>query len=202
MHLIDRMVAHAERVWRVPKSTRRVETVKLRDAERHQPLYARAIEWGALWGLPRLADSVSFRTSSRFRRSLGSYRANQNEIAIAAWLVEEDGLASLREEVFCHEAAHAAVHLAFGRGPKPHGTEWRDFMARAGFEPRVRIPVSELPEARQLLVTRSASWEHRCPRCQATRLARTRVTRWRCGRCRVAGRAGELVIERLPIASG
>jgi len=170
--------------------------VKLRDAKIYQPLYELAVQWSELWGLRKLSDELTFRTSSRFRRSLGSYCARRNEITLADWLVE--GPVALRDEVLCHEAAHAAVSLAFGRAPRPHGPEWRDFMTQAGFEPRVRVPFKELPESRQKLIAQSRSWEHRCPVCQATRLARTRVTRWRCSRCRSAGRSGELVIERVP----
>lgn len=174
--------------------------VLLRDAERYQSLYELATQWGELWGLPRLGDEVAFRTSSRFRCSLGSFHAERNEITIADWLVE--GPADLRDEVFGHEVAHAAVSLAFGRPSRPHGPEWRELMTKAGLAPRVRIPLSELPQSRQKLRARSPSWEHRCPVCQATRLARTRVTRWRCSPCRAVGRSGELVIERVssPIA--
>ena len=150
----------------------------------------------ATWEIPELSHLVTLRVSSRFRSSLGSFRPERAEITVASWLLGAS--ASLRDEVICHEAAHAAVHFVHGLGARPHGPEWRDFMTQAGFEPRVRVPFKELPESRQKLIAQSRSWEHRCPVCQATRLARTRVTRWRCSRCRSAGRSGELVIERVP----
>lgn len=103
--------------------------------------------WGELWGLPKLAAATSLRVSTRFRRSLGSYRASRREITLAAWLVDEP--TPLLDEVLCHEAAHAAVHLTYGTGKRPHGREWRDFMARAGVPARVRIPESELPPSRR-----------------------------------------------------
>jgi predicted SprT family Zn-dependent metalloprotease len=152
--------------------------------------------WSRLWGLPRLSREISLRTSSRFRRSLGNYCARRAEIALAVWLV--DGPTDLLEEVLCHEAAHAAVHLVHGVGVRPHGPEWRDFMALAEMPARVRIPASELPASRQSALRKARVWEHRCPVCQATRFAKTRVTRWRCRPCREAGHSGELLIERVP----
>jgi predicted SprT family Zn-dependent metalloprotease len=166
------------------------------DPERIQALKGSVARWARLWQVPRLVSDVALRTSSRFRRSLGSYRASRAQITLAAWLV--DGPADLLEEVLCHEAAHAAVHLVHGGRVRPHGPEWRDFMARAGVLARVRIPASEIPDLGQARLTDARLWEHRCPVCQATRFAKTRVTRWRCSRCRGEGRSGELVIERVP----
>jgi len=166
------------------------------DPERIQGIAGSLAHWAELWGVPSLRNRVALRTSSRFRRSLGSYRATHSEITLAAWLV--DGPSALLEEVLCHEAAHAAVHFVYGERVKPHGPEWRDLMVKAGTPARVRIPVAELPESRQIAFSKASAWEHRCPVCQATRFARTRVTRWRCRQCRDQGRSGELVIERVP----
>jgi len=165
-----------------------------------QPLHRSLEHRAALWSLPELPDRVVLRVSTRLRSSLGSFRPRRGEITLAAWLL--DASSELREEVLCHEAAHAAVHLLYGPAVRPHGAEWKDLMTKAGFTPRVRIPFAELPESRQRAITASRVWEHRCPVCHATRLARTRVTRWRCGRCRGWGRSGKLVIERVasPIA--
>jgi ribosomal protein L37AE/L43A len=71
-------------------------------------------------------------------------------------------------------------------------------MQKAGMPARVRIPADELPRAQRVRIKKAPTWEHRCPVCQATRIARTRVTRWRCHTCRNQGLSGELVIERLP----
>lgn len=157
--------------------------------------------WAALWGVPRMGGELRLRVSTRMQRSLGSYRAARDEIALAVWLFE--GPAALLEEVLCHEAAHAAVHRVHGRSVRPHGREWRGFMERAGLRARVRIPFEELPESRRAAIKQAAgSWLHRCPVCQATRLARTRVSRWRCRRCRERGLGGELRVERVGVASG
>jgi len=223
-----------------------------------ESLQALLSEWARLWSVPELAKSVGIRVSSRMRRSLGSYRASRQQITLAAWLFDP-AVGPLLEEVLCHEAAHAAVHLsrsgperaaAFdsaapvpneqpspsarpsstgplakvraklsrlsrlarpsrharpnarsrsGRPPRirPHGPEWRAFMEAAGHVPRVRIPESAMPAALRAERTASRRWEHRCPVCQATRMARTRVTRWRCKRCVEAGRSGRLVIGKV-----
>ena len=158
-------------------------------------LQAAISRWGDLWGMPELADELSIRVSGRFRTSLGSYRSRRSEIALASWLL--DGPTKLLEEVLCHEAAHAGVHRRFGARVRPHGSEWRALMEQAGMPARVRIPAEELPREPRARLTKTAAWEHRCPVCQATRVARTRVTRWRCRACREQGRTGELVIERL-----
>ncbi|MAG34386.1 MAG: hypothetical protein CL908_26215 [Deltaproteobacteria bacterium] len=166
------------------------------DPEQIQAFRDSVGRWGELWGVPRLGGELAIRTSSRFRRSLGSYRSGRAEITLAAWLIE--GPSDLLEEVLCHEAAHAAVHFIYKKRVRPHGPEWRGFMAQADMPARVRIPVAELPEFRRSALAKTRVWEHRCPVCQATRLARTRVTRWRCSRCRDEGLSGELVIERVP----
>jgi len=166
------------------------------DTQRARGLEIWVAEWASTWGVPHLTREVTLRASSRMTRSLGSYRASRTEITLAAWLLE--GPADLLREVLCHEAAHAAVHLTHGEGVRPHGAEWRALMGQAEMPARVRIPASELPAFRQAELAKARTWEHRCPICQATRIARTRVTRWRCRSCREAGRSGKLAIERVP----
>ncbi len=168
------------------------------------------VRWAALWGVPRMGEELRLRVSTRMRRSLGSYRAARDEIALAVWLFEAPPAqtaptthathATLLHEVLCHEGAHAAVHRVHGRSVRPHGREWRGFMERAGLRPRVRIPLEELPAARRAELVQTGRWVHRCPVCQATRLARTRVPRWRCRRCRERGLGGELRVERVGAA--
>jgi len=165
-----------------------------------RPLRDRLERWAALWGVPMLADGVALRTSSRLRTSLGSYRVHRTELTLAAWLLS--GPEALLDEVLCHEAAHAAVHALHGRRARPHGAEWRGLMQQAGFPPRLRVPWSAVPARRRIAAAERALWEHRCPVCQATRLARTRVTRWRCRSCREEGREGRLVVQQLPSLMG
>jgi len=171
----------------------RVHAVNMRTLER---LGSMIDEWSQLWGVPRLRKGAVIRSSSRFRTSLGSYHAARGEITLAAWLFE--GPQELLREVLCHETAHAAVHFVHGNNVRPHGREWRDLMDQAHVPARVRIPAADLPESRRAAITSPPKWEHRCPVCQATRLAGKRVTRWRCRQCRDQGRSGELLIERVP----
>lgn len=215
------------------------------DPRQLESLQALLDEWARLWCVPDLAKGVGVRASGRMRRTLGNYRAARRQITLAAWLFDPIQR-TLLEEVLCHEAAHAAVHLAHSgpgrsRSPmsraaesgardgkaasglvakvraqlsrlaprprrraapriRPHGPEWRAFMEAAGYTPRVRIPESAMPtglRAEWAEKARSRKWEHRCPVCQVRRIARTRVTRWRCKRCVEAGRGGRLVIERV-----
>lgn len=182
-----------------------------------ESLHGRLDSWATLWDVPLLAKSVRIRTSTRYRRSLGAYHPTRSQITLASWLVG-DGTGEpphpLLEEVLCHEAAHAAVHLYVGdlRGglsavmgighsrrerPRPHGPEWRAFMVAAGLEPRVRIPEALMPADVRERMSSAKKWEHRCAVCQATRMARARMTRWRCRRCVEAGRSGRLGIRRV-----
>ena len=158
---------------------------------------SQAERWGKLWGLPKLAESVTVEFSRRFRTSLGRCRPGQGRIRLAAHL--QDGNGKLLEEVLCHELAHVAVYQIHGHRARPHGPEWKGLLSQAGFEPRTRFlrgegkfpPRSEKPRAR---------WEHRCPVCQAMRMAGRPVRNWRCAKCRNAGLPGELVITRIPAA--
>lgn len=170
-----------------------------------------------LWDVPLLAKSIRVQTSARYRRSLGAYHPSRAQITLASWLLDE-APHPLLDEVLCHEAAHAAVHLSvgavgsdlrgglravlgIGRGrrerPRPHGPEWRAFMVAAGLEPRVRIPEALMPADMRAKMSAGKRWEHRCLGCQAVRMARGRMTRWRCRRCVEKGGSGRLEIRRV-----
>jgi predicted SprT family Zn-dependent metalloprotease len=143
-------------------------------------------------GLERRLE-VTF--SGRFRRSLGRCVPAAGEIRLAAFLLA--GTQAVLWEALCHEAAHAAVYELYGRGPAPHGEEWRALMRAAGFQPRVRVPASLLPDASVRWQRAESLWEHRCPICHASRVARRRVPQWRCAACRAAGLEGELITTRV-----
>jgi predicted SprT family Zn-dependent metalloprotease len=189
-----------------------------------EPLHGWLDAWAMLWDVPLLAKSVRIRTNARYRRSLGAYHPTRSQITLATWLLDDGTGESphpLLREVVCHEAAHAAVHLSvggsgsvgvgrglrgglravlgIGRGRRerlrPHGPEWRAFMIAAGLEPRVRIPEGLMPEAVRAKNAAGKRWEHRCLECQAVRMARIRMTRWRCRRCVEAGGSGRLGIR-------
>jgi len=150
---------------------------------------------GAKWNVPAIADRVDIQFSRRLRSSLGRcvpsrgiVRLNQRLLAAQPALVEE---------VLCHELAHMVVFDRHGRGCRPHGQEWAALMRTAGFEPRVRARLSR--DFQAVVQTGRAArllYEHRCPVCQATRLARRAVPQWRCAACVAAGLEGKLVIAK------
>ena len=149
--------------------------------------------WGRLWGLSDLADSVTVEFSRRLRTSLGRCRPASGLVRLAERL--QDGDAGLLEEVLCHELAHVAAFRLHGPRIRPHGPEWKALVSDAGFSPRTRL-VGEAygvpPVPPRFL------YEHRCPVCQARRVARRTVRAWRCAECLVAGLSGELTITRIP----
>jgi predicted SprT family Zn-dependent metalloprotease len=158
------------------------------------PWHALLTDWAQRWGVPGLEERLSVQVSTRLRTSLGRYSPAKGELRVASYLL--DGPPSLLCEVLCHEAAHAAVCELHGRSARPHGPEWQALMRKAGFAPRVRIPAAELD--RLPLPARRARvlWEHRCPVCQASRVAGRPVRAWRCAACRAAGLSGKLEIQR------
>jgi predicted SprT family Zn-dependent metalloprotease len=164
-----------------------------------EPLCSQARKWAELWGVPDLADSVTVEFSPRFRSSLGRCRPVEGRIRLAAHLA--NGRRDLLEEVFCHELAHVAVHRLHGPKARPHGPEWKGLVSAAGFEPRVRFPPGEggFPPRPP---RRRARYEHRCPVCQAMRMAGRPVRNWRCVECLRAGLSGKLVITRIPVGVG
>lgn len=152
--------------------------------------------WAEAWSVAGLEHRLNITFSSRFRTSLGRCAPRAGEIRLAAFLLT--GPPAVLREALCHEVAHAAVYELHGIGVKPHGAEWRTLMMTAGFEPRARLPESLVPDVLPHRGQPKRLWEHRCPVCHASRMARRRVPRWRCAACRAAGLAGRLTITELP----
>ncbi len=151
----------------------------------------RLAEWATSWGVSGLEQRLAITFSGRFRSSLGRCAPARGEIRLASYLLT--GPTELLLEALCHEAAHAAAYSLHGGRVRPHGPEWRELMRTANYEPRARVPASLLPEH----FPASARWSHRCPVCQASRVAHRKMTRWRCASCRRLGLRGELVIAKL-----
>jgi len=162
-------------------------------------------QWARLWRCRPLA-SVKCAVNGRLSVSLGRCRPAARAIELNQRLLSH--ACRLRREVLCHEAAHFAVRELHGRAAKPHGTEWRELVTLAGFEPTVAISVaprgsagpsdSGSDPARRTRVVGGYRYEHRCPVCQFRRMARRPVGRWRCAACVGAGLEGVLLIRRLP----
>jgi len=147
------------------------------------------------WSVPALLSTVHISISPRMTRTLARAFPRTGEIRLSAPVVQS-GSPELIREVLCHEAAHIAAHLKYGRGIRPHGTEWRDLVRLAGFEPRVRLAspagLAPVPVRRRPLV-----FQHRCASCGSLFLSRTTNRRWRCASCVRAGRDGRFVVTRL-----
>lgn len=152
----------------------------------------RVEEWARRWGTAGLEQRLRIEWSPRLRTALGRARPAEKFIRINAALLDQPR--SLLEEVLCHEAAHVAVHELHRKRCRPHGAEWRALMMAAGFAPRVRMQLENLPAK----MHPSFVYEHHCPVCQAHRTARRPVRRWRCAACLGVGLSGELVITKLP----
>ena len=156
--------------------------------------------WCRLWGVPKLKTGLRIAVSSRLRISLGSFNARQGQIRISSLLV--DAPTPLLDEVLCHEAAHAAVAQLHKGRARPHGPEWRALIRVAGFEPHCRIREDAVGRGVSQTRRSRAHWEHRCPVCQACRIAGRPIYRWRCAACRDAGLDGGLIIIRAAGATG
>jgi SprT protein len=101
-------------------------------------------------------------------------------------------------EALCHELAHVVVHKMHRGRRRPHGPEWAELVTAAGFPPRMRVPLPSDTPTGAAFRRRAASrllYLHVCPVCHARRLARRRVTRWRCAACVAAGLEGRLKIS-------
>ena len=144
------------------------------------------------WGEPGLAGLCAIAFNPRLRTALGRFlpRERRVELNPRRWA---ELTAAEREELVVHEIAHAVVQAQTPRA-RPHGREWRELMRRAGYRPRARFRRAGAEPAAVL-------FEHRCPVCHATRLARRRVSTWRCWACLRAGLDGRLEVRRL-VANG
>jgi predicted SprT family Zn-dependent metalloprotease len=155
-------------------------------------LKARLEHWQKLWGIPELITRLHVRFSPRLRATWGRTLPARGTITLAESLAT--GPRERLEEVLCHEAAHVAVHMKYGRSARPHGHEWAAFVKAAGFAP-VRALRAAVPSPPR--VHPRALYEHRCTVCQSRRLARRPVPAWRCAECVSVGLAGAMTITRL-----
>lgn len=152
--------------------------------------------WSGKWHAPHLVDQVTCEWSSRLTRSLGRAYPTRMLVRLNRLLQREPYL-PLFEEVLCHEVAHVAVYVLHGSLAASHGVEWKQLLTLAGFEPRRELFI-ETNAARNPGACR---YQHTCPVCQATRIAKSPHPRWRCITCRDAGLEGTLVIHSLPARS-
>ena len=171
---------------------------KIAAGGRPQGPVARTIrKWCSIWGVPALADTVSVRANARLRSSIARLVVSDRCVELGPLFFA----ASVNHrEVLCHELAHAAVRLKYGRRIRPHGPEWRDLVRAVGFEPRARHPGLRLLPSAEEQPQWTRRYEHRCPVCQLAWYARRPVPAWLCPTCTDAGLPGTLEITstRLP----
>ena len=134
--------------------------------------------------------------SSRLTRSLGrAYPARM--LVRLSLLLQRPPYSSVFEEVLCHEVAHLAVHTLHGSQVATHGAEWKQLLKLAGYEPRRGLFIEHLADRDTI----GLRYQHTCPVCQSTRMARRPPPTWRCIACRRAGLEGNLIIRSLPAKS-
>jgi hypothetical protein len=153
---------------------------------------------GALWDSPALTD-LTVAVNPRLSRTLG-------RLVRRSWRIELGARALAGEqrlrEVVTHEAAHAV--LATRDGAKaPHGPEWRELMALAGY-PKARAAHWRChraggqggPGRPSRPNSPPPLYDHWGPVCQSSRVGRRPVKALRCAACVAAGLDGKLEITR------
>jgi len=132
--------------------------------------------------------------SNRLSRSLGRCDPAKGVIRLADFLKSQPR--EIVSEALAHELAHWAARRIHGPKIRPHGPEWRELMQMAGFEPRVRIPLSDQVQDEQAQA--ALQYVHTCLICHATRVASRPVKNWRCPNCYAAGLSGEFSVHTIP----
>jgi predicted SprT family Zn-dependent metalloprotease len=150
-------------------------------------------EWASAWSLSDLPSMVRVAFSERLTRALGRCTPETGSIRLNRKLAKAEP--RILREVLCHEVAHVAVWHAHGHSARPHGPEWRELMALAGYEPRakwVRMldALSDRRPGREFTI-----YDHVCPVCGSSWRAKRRVSTWRCGACLDAGFEGRLEVH-------
>ena len=145
---------------------------------------------GDLWGV-HLAGLTVVR-NPRLRTTLARYLPLERRLEVSTAAAR----ARHPERVLVHELAHAAAVELYGRKVRPHGKEWAALIERAeraGFKTATpRQSKANRPTKRPS----TSRFEHVCPVCHFRRIAKRRVTTWRCPDCRAAGLPGDLAIEK------
>jgi predicted SprT family Zn-dependent metalloprotease len=140
----------------------------------------------------RLAGLTVVR-NPRLRTTVARYLPLERRLEVStAW-----ARARHAERVLVHELAHAAAVELYGRKVRPHGKEWAGLIERAeraGFKTATPRQSSATWSTKR---SSSSRFVHVCPVCHFRRIAKRRVTTWRCPDCRAAGLPGDLAIEKL-----
>ena len=151
--------------------------------------------WAKLWRVPDLPDHIIFRHNARLRTTIARWVIESNCLEVSTRFFE---LRRDHREILCHELAHAAALKTHGRAIRPHGSEWRELVRDAGYEPRTRRVSKRGSHAPLRGISPQSLYEHRCPVCHAVRYGKKPVTKWRCVECVGAGLSGNLTIKVVP----
>lgn len=152
--------------------------------------------WAGVWSVPALPREVRISFSGRLQSSLGRCSPRDGLIRLNPGLLH--GAPDTLREVVCHEAAHVAAWLLYGRRARAHGVEWKQLMLLAGYQPRARWAEAAVPDAVRDRRRPTVVYLHTCPVCRAHWVARRTSSAWRCAVCRDAGREGRLMVSRQP----
>lgn len=148
---------------------------------------------GVLWKIESLEDRVAVKFSARMVRSLGNCRPDATLIRLNKVLANARNKKIFRE-VLCHEAAHAAVFLLYGKRCRPHGPEWRSLLLKARYKPRTKIPENEVYGLPRASRNNRYLYTYRCMNCGTIFHTRRTDRRWRCKRCQLKGLNGTLML--------
>ena len=154
-------------------------------------LSARVAELTTLWGVPGAAHTIIVQFSPRLTRSLGRADSISGRISLASCLQSDP---VLLDHALCHELAHLVAFRRVGQSERVHGPTWQALMRLAGYEPVLRLAMPSVSTSKTKAI-RERRYRHRCPICQATRIAARRMPAWRCADCVAAGLDGRLDIE-------
>jgi predicted SprT family Zn-dependent metalloprotease len=178
---------------RLVRSTRRAISHGILSGE-----LARTIQrWAELWRVAGLRECITVHFNARLRTTIARWviASSRLEVSSRFFDARRD-----QRQILCHELAHAAAVMKFGRAVRPHGPEWRDFVLVAGFQPMIHLVSHRAGHPTSKVAGVQPIYEHRCVVCQAVRYARKRVTNWRCVECVGTGLDGALKIRIVPDA--
>jgi predicted SprT family Zn-dependent metalloprotease len=150
--------------------------------------------WAALWKLPQLQNRVTLCLNARLRTTIARLVIDSSGLEVSTRFF------ALRDQrqILCHELAHAAAVMKYGRAVRPHGPEWCRLIRMAGFEPQTRRATDRPRGTVPRRAPTPTRYEHRCAVCQAIRYAKRPVKNWRCAECIGAGLGGKLTITSVP----
>lgn len=186
--------SNRERAIKIPRRSRLRPMPSREKSGDHLSFVGKIARYAELWRCPELEELVSMRFSSRLRKSWARTNLGTGTISVAAELRENE---ELLQQVICHELAHIVASRRTGRTERPHGSTWQRLMLSAGYEPSLRLPPKEVSPNGSRQAHR---FVHLCSVCGFTRIARKRMTQWRCADCVAAGLDGHLLVseERPP----